>query len=99
MYVYFIRTMKSPRRVKVGKAKHPEQRLKTLQTGNPVELKLIGKIRCQSDKHALEIEKLFHQKFKKYRIRGEWFKHADYLISQLYEFITIHDNATNRNKL
>lgn len=76
MYVYFIKAFgeRDLVRIKIGKAKDPEERLKTLQTGSPVKLKLIGVIKCKSSAHAYHVEKLAHDRFYKQRKRGEWFR-------------------------
>jgi len=60
MYVYFVRTTGSPKRIKIGKAKDPISRMKTLQTGCPYKITLAGAIKCASDAQALRVEKAFH---------------------------------------
>jgi len=45
------------------------RRLSILQIGCPLPLKLIGLIT-----NTREFEKELHKRFKKYLIRGEWFK-------------------------
>ena len=57
--------------VKIGySAKDPKGRLKALQTGHPDKLHMIGWIPgTMSDEHAL------HQRFRKYWLRGEWFRY------------------------
>lgn len=45
-----------------------EYRLKALQTGNPVELRLVFAVECDD-----EIEFLMHRILKPHRLRGEWF--------------------------
>ncbi len=74
MYVYFIEAKTEPHRVKIGKAKSPEERLHQLQTGSAFRLRLVGKFLCKSDKHALEIEKSIHEILRQFRIEGEWFR-------------------------
>lgn len=77
MYVYFIRTEAKPPMVKIGKARDPESRMATLQTGCPYELTLLGSIACRSDMHAEAAEKDLHRHFSIYRTRGEWFRYDD----------------------
>lgn len=77
MYVYFIRIEASPPMVKIGKARNPEERMATLQTGCPYELTLIGTIACRSDMHANACEKRLHDEFRLERRRGEWFRYTD----------------------
>jgi len=69
-YVYLIHCMGTDY-YKFGSSKiNPELRLNELQTGCPFELKLISYI-YQND--YKEIEKYTHYKFRRYRIRGEWY--------------------------
>ena len=77
MYVYFVKTDAIPPMVKIGKARNPEERMATLQTGCPYELILIGTIQCRSDMHAEACEKRLHGEFKLERRRGEWFRYTD----------------------
>jgi len=73
MNVYFIQAGdKGP--IKIGVARSVERRLEALQTGNHEELRIITKIMCEGLAHAYATERKFHKMFKKYRIRGEWFK-------------------------
>lgn len=74
MYVYFIEAFRETPLVKIGKAKNPEARLRNLQVGSPVKLKMIGQVKCKSDFHALQVEKFAHNLFYKQRRRGEWFR-------------------------
>ncbi|WP_435844243.1 GIY-YIG nuclease family protein [Streptomyces griseoluteus] len=52
--------------VKIGTSADPEGRLRSLQTGQPVELSLLWT--CDGD-----YERALHARFAEYRIRGEWF--------------------------
>lgn len=73
-YVYFIQEKigeKAP--VKVGVARKPENRLAELQTGNSRTLIIISQIGPLSERRAYHLERQLHKKFKKHRIRGEWF--------------------------
>lgn len=54
--------------IKFGVAKEPLKRLATLQTGNPVQLKLLVAV----DVHE-ENERLIHRYLRAERERGEWF--------------------------
>ena len=72
MKVYFIQSgKKGP--VKIGVSSDPIERMKTMQTGNPENLKLIAELICKSKKHAYEIEYKLHKRFKWAKKRGEWF--------------------------
>lgn len=72
-FIYFILNEKS-NAVKIGRAKDIERRLKSLQTANCNELKLIKTIRVNGSLKAQELEKSLHQKFDHLRLLGEWFK-------------------------
>lgn len=72
-YVYFIST-KRKKVVKIGIANNPEKRLKTFQTANYEELVILRVIKVANRDLAFKLENALHQKFKKYHIRGEWFK-------------------------
>jgi hypothetical protein len=78
--IYFIEAIGQDR-IKIGKADNPESSLKTLQTGSPVELKLLGIL---VDKPSRELD--LHTQFAADRIHGEWF-HAT---ERLREFIRHH---------
>jgi T5orf172 domain len=97
MYVYFIKAgIKDSVRIKIGSSKDPQARLKSLQTGNPDQLKLIGTIKCKSSAHALHIEKLAHAKFYKQRRKGEWFRLSEKHIMELEMMI---ENAAKEDIL
>jgi hypothetical protein len=66
--VYVIQHELGP--VKIGIAKQPRKRLNDLQVACPFQLKLR---KTQTTNQAPEIEKFLHNKFKKYRLQGEWF--------------------------
>ena len=72
--VYFIRQgIDGP--IKIGKSLNPKSRLKTLQTANPIPLSIILIIPEYFYK-----EELIQEKFRKYRISGEWFHPAKELL-------------------
>lgn len=52
--------------VKIGIAKNPERRVKTLQTGQPMDLYLMWSV-------PGDYERELHVRFDAYRRRGEWF--------------------------
>lgn len=91
MYVYFILAKSAkPRKLKIGKSRHPEKRLHQLQTGCPHELSLVGKIKCRSDKDALLLEQAAHEYFHGKHHRGEWFKCSDFILHKVWEFTGIN---------
>lgn len=65
-----IYLIKAKDKCKIGFSKHPEKRLKQLQTGNPEVLEIAGVI-----KGTISDEKQLHNKFKKYKIDREWFRY------------------------
>jgi len=82
-YVYFARNGNESQ-IKIGWAVDPHSRLRALQTGNPNLLHLIGVISA-SDKSS---ERFFHSKFKKQRIKNEWFHYK----GELKDFIETKGN-------
>jgi len=57
---------------KIGIATDSFKRIKTLQTGSPVELQLIRNVKC---KYPSMLENELHTGiFNKYHSHGEWFK-------------------------
>ncbi len=59
--------------VKIGRADDPEDRMRTLQTGQAEELRIIRIVDTPYD-----CEGAFHERFAEHRLRGEWFRfHAD----------------------
>lgn len=73
MYVYFIQAGENGP-VKIGVANNVNGRLDQLQTGNHLKLTILKKIKYLSKSNSYHIEGQLHHKFRKYRIRGEWFK-------------------------
>ena len=89
MYVYFIQAFGERElvRIKIGKARDPDARLRDLQVGSPVKLKMLGKVKCRDDSHARSIEKFAHSLFYKQRKRGEWFRLSEKHIRQVKSLI------------
>lgn len=88
-YIYLIQSLEDGY-YKVGVSKHPQKRVKQLQTGNSSELKLIESYQSE---YAHKIEKSLQLKYSYLRKEGEWF---DMSISHEVSFITdckqIEDN-------
>lgn len=72
MNVYFI-ISGDFKAVKIGVAKNVLSRLAQLQIANPEKLELIKIIKFESLKKAYFTESGFHEEYKNYHIRGEWF--------------------------
>lgn len=74
--------------VKVGRSKHPEQRLKQLQTGSPHPLRLILHVPGQGS-----MERVLHQRMRDRRTRrsGEWFEEGALaeLPDELYDLLDL----------
>lgn len=68
MAVYFIRQV-GTNLIKVGWAKEPTERMKTLQTGSPHAFELLA----VGDGGARE-EHALHRRFAEAHVRGEWFR-------------------------
>jgi hypothetical protein len=84
-YLYFIQSSKTGM-IKIGRSKHPQKRLKQLQTGNSNKLRLIASFEGLGWR-----ESHIHEDLKKWRIRsnGEWFHHdcVGSIPTDLYERI------------
>ncbi|KKL86416.1 hypothetical protein LCGC14_1944980 [marine sediment metagenome] len=65
--IYFIEAI-GVEKIKIGVTTNIEERLNTLKTGSPVELKLLGVI-----PGGQESEKNIHDRLSAYRANGEWF--------------------------
>lgn len=59
--------------VKIGKAKDVNRRVRELQTANPRKLTILKVIECKDEKTAFDLEHFFHQQFKLFKCKGEWF--------------------------
>lgn len=81
-YVYAIR---SGDFVKIGCTRSSlSNKISTLQTGNPIALELVGYFRTD---HMVVSERSVHERLKKYRTSGEWFRiHPDTESELLPEF-------------
>ena len=93
MYVYFLRARGTPKRIKIGKAKDPIERMRALQTGCPHKITLAGAIKCKDDSQALRVEKALHAVFADKRKQGEWFHCTDYVLAQVWDILNQLQNA------
>jgi len=69
MFIYVIGTNDKQ---KIGYSGDVEQRLRTLQTGNPENLKIHHTIEVPNKKARL-VENKIHKEYAYLRIKGEWF--------------------------
>ncbi len=87
-HVYFISEVPYSGLVKIGKTRNLTNRLASLQTGNPNQLKIRKSIGT-SNYHRLEVE--LHQELDKLRRNGEWFevpkKELDPLINVIKDIV------------
>ncbi len=77
--LYFI-SSETQGAVKIGFAEDTYARLKTLQTGNPDDLTLVGRIPCLA-----EAELLVHRNMLHKRLRLEWYRWDAEIETLLYE--------------
>jgi hypothetical protein len=62
---------------KIGVAKEPKDRLKTLQTGNPEKITLEGAWEIEPPiGSARDVERELHSMLHKHRSHGEWYRVA-----------------------
>lgn len=69
-FVYFILATVSGM-IKIGRADDPKRRFCVLQTGSAEVLELLGTV---PDTSGGLLEKTLHRRFRKLRVRGEWFR-------------------------
>jgi translation elongation factor P/translation initiation factor 5A len=70
---------------KIGVSKHPNKRIKELQTGNSSVLSIVT---TYSSDNAYKIEKTLHRRYSYLRKDGEWFDFTDILNEIEEEFNT-----------
>ena len=96
MYIYFIRSgVRGP--IKIGIAKNVDKRLSDLQCANPYELSLITKVKCDSRRHALYLEKRLHKMFSHKHLRGEWFN-GNIQLKKADEFLSLNHIQKDKDK-
>lgn len=97
-FVYFIQGHLS-KRVKIGSTNDPHSRLKTLQTGSPEKLRLIGTIPCCNSSEARSREQELHTTFKRVGVHGEWFDYDDEIIDYLIRWGWISESFKNLQQI
>lgn len=78
--VYFIQPVGGGR-IKIGVSGSPESRLAMLQTGSPVDLRIVGLIPDAEPGTEPDL----HARFAHLRVRGEWFEPAADLLAFIAE--------------
>jgi hypothetical protein len=81
-YIYLVRCGAFH---KIGLAKDAHKRLSRLKTSSPFEMELVKNWRC---KKPDTIEGFLHERFKKFRVRGEWFNLPEDAVQLL---LKLHD--------
>lgn len=84
----FIYILKSGTYYKIGIAKDVAQRLRNLQTGNPIEIALVSAAFFEG---APRFESKLHEAFSEYRTRGEWFELPPDKLEDLIEILENRD--------
>lgn len=87
MHLYIIQSSNNGC-FKIGRSKHPEKRLKQLQTGSPYKLKIILVVENEGKQ-----EKILHSRFPKTACEGEWFdfKLMGFLPDRIIEMLDLDD--------
>ena len=83
-YVYLIQNTVTGA-VKIGSSKHPQKRLKQLQTGNSDKLKIIHLIKCERIP-VIKVERQIQKWFRCQRLQGEWRKLSQEDLEFIKEF-------------
>lgn len=81
--IYFIRGVHTGR-IKIGTSINPEQRLRSLQTGSPEPLEMMGVIQGGPKE-----EKILHKRFKRFGMHGEWFKPDPDLVYEIKAMLVV----------
>lgn len=69
-FIYVIEEVETGR-IKIGRSKNPESRMRQLKTGNPNTLRIAMK---KERAYSAKFETWLHQQFSKNRTGGEWFE-------------------------
>lgn len=81
-FVYLIQASPIGRGpVKIGSARDPAKRLRSLQTACFAPLHLLNKEAYEGREQARLMEKLLHRRFRQYQLLGEWFRFEGELAS------------------
>ncbi len=86
-YVYFVAAQSRDLLIKIGFAKDPFKRLRTLQTGSPLDLELFGYVAGTE-----VLERRLHRIFERDRMHGEWFVADGYLRDLVFGLVACGGN-------
>lgn len=81
-WVYFIQGCRKDSPIKIGYARDPQRRLRSMQTCNPSKLRLLAQARG-----TRRLEVGLHNCFSPWHVRGEWFRHDAPGMQELIEDI------------
>lgn len=95
-WTYFVQSIDGGP-IKIGfTSQTPDERLANLQTGSPVQLRIVGLLRGNREREM-------HQRFRQYRLQGEWFSVSKDLLTFIDEEAETvrceHVKATSRVRL
>ena len=76
--VYLIIGALEPGSIKVGVTSNPADRLRALQTGNPIALSMEYLLTTTDKQAAYLLEQRIHKCFSFIRLKGEWFDNLAY---------------------
>lgn len=91
-YVYILGIKTHPNydvitHVKIGRTKDLKSRVRSLQTSNPFKIIKLAVFNLNTTPDGITTEKYLHEKFKKFRITGEWFTYAPVIHKWLLNII------------
>tara|TARA_R100001082_G_scaffold110819_1_gene91911 strand:- start:174 stop:947 length:774 start_codon:yes stop_codon:yes gene_type:complete len=89
--VYLIKGVDNYYKIGFSKSKETfKNRIKSLQTGCPVEIKIIKQI-----DGTLDDEANLHKKYSYFKEKGEWFEFNDFILKQICHFMEKLENLNN----
>ena len=91
---YYLYIVKCKQFAKVGISSNLKSRLEAFDAFNPVEVKLVSKIKYHHKKSALMCEKELHKilKLKGYHVKFEWFEPFDKVLNEFFLFYKKFDS-------
>lgn len=73
---YYCYILKAGPFCKIGHSNNVQRRIETMQTGCPYEITIVCLFAYDIEQTAREMETRLHNRFRRARIRGEWFKYS-----------------------
>lgn len=70
-HVYMVQAGKF---IKIGWTSDINARVETIQTCNPLRIKVVALFPCKSEYHARAMELQLHRRYRRWRVFGEWFQ-------------------------